>query len=83
MRSKKTLIIITILAILIISGVIAYLQFKPHYVTSFEDAGGWVYECSKPIRAEDQGVTYMSGKSSLTPINQSDVSKYCQKIGIE
>jgi len=62
---------------------VVYGNKKPKTATTYEDAGGWVYKCSQPIRVKDQGVTHMSGKPSLTPINQDDADKYCQRIGIE
>lgn len=79
----KRLLIALVVSVVLFASAFAILRLRPHYAKSFEDAGGWVYSCTKPIRVANQGVTYMSGKPSLTPVNQSDIAKYCQKIGIE
>lgn len=80
-------IIIGIAIILIAGSALFYLKNKEQTATTtattYEDAGGWVYQCSQPIRVKDQGVRYMSGKPSLTPIDQAEADKYCQRIGIE
>ena len=81
MKQRKWFIIAT-LALIVIVGIFVYKN-KPQTATSYEDAAGWVYKCSQPVRVKDQGAKYASGKSSLTPINQADADKYCQRIGIE
>lgn len=50
---------------------------------TYEDADGWIHECTKPIEVKDQGVKYGNGMPSLTPVHESDAQKYCRKTGIE
>jgi hypothetical protein len=81
-KQTKLLASIAILALIVAASMLVYRN-KPQTATTYEDMGGWVYECSRPIYVKDQGVKYGSGKPSLTPINQSDAEKYCHRIGIE
>ena len=84
MKHKKlTITVVILVVILVFGGTLASSRSRTRTATTYEDAGGWVYSCSKPIPVKDQGIRYENGKPSLTPINQSDVNKYCQRIGIE
>lgn len=71
------------MTIVLVGSALVFLRYRTRTATFYEDAGGWVYQCSKAIPVKYQGVTYMSGKPSLTPINQSDADKYCHNIGVE
>lgn len=82
MKQRKWLVMIVVLVLVGLTGVFVF-KHRPQTATTYEDAGGWVYKCSQPIHVKDQGVKYGSGAPSLTPINQSDADKYCQRIGIE
>lgn len=64
-------------------GALVYLKNKPQFATSYEDADGWVYSCSRPIQVKSQGATYASGKPSQTPVHAAEALAYCHKIGIE
>jgi uncharacterized protein YpmB len=83
MKRKKLLFLIAIIILLLVASILVFSRSKTQTASSYEDAAGWVYSCSQPIKVKDQGVTYMNGKSSLTPVNQADAEKYCHRIGIE
>jgi hypothetical protein len=85
MKQKRLLIFTGVCIVLaaVLIAVVVLNKNKAQIATSYKDASGWVYECSQPIAVEDQGVKYMSGKPSLTPVDESDASKYCHRVGIE
>ncbi len=82
MKHKKLTIGLILLVLVVVVGTLTYRN-RLQTATTYEDAGGWVYKCSRAIRVKDQGVKYMSGKPSLTPVDQAEANKYCHSIGIE
>jgi hypothetical protein len=86
LSSKKLIVLSFVGLVLLISAIVVAVLYNPnrvHYVTTYEDAGGWVYHCSKPVAAKDQGATYMSGATSYTPIDPAEAAQYCKRLGIE
>ena len=86
MKKRKTIYIIgTTLAIIIIGagGILIFSKNKTQTAASYEDAEGWVYRCSQPVKVKYKGVTYANGTPSPTPVDPSEASKYCHRIGIE
>jgi hypothetical protein len=89
MKSKKRIIIAFVIVVtLIVVGILVFSGNSTHVSSTstaktYEDSSGWIWVCSQPIAVKDQGVKYMSGAPSLTPISQADAEKYCHKTGIE
>lgn len=83
MKNKKWFFVVIVVVFGVVIGFSLYLLLRPHYATTYEDAGGWVYSCTQPIEVKDQGVTYMNGKPSLTPVNEAEAAAYCHEVGIE
>ena len=83
MRRKKLLFIAVLLVVIAAIGALVFMKSKPHEATIYEDAEGWVYNCSQPILVKNQGVTYQNGNPSPTPINSADAAKHCRRIGKE
>lgn len=83
MKNKKWLIMLAVGIAVSLTGYGLYSYYRPHFATRYEDAGGWMYSCTKPIQVKDQGVTYGNGQPSLTPVDETEAAKYCSPSGIE
>jgi hypothetical protein len=84
MRRKKSIIIFFAVAIVtIVTGFYLLSRNRTQTATTYEDRSGYILVCSEPIPVKDQGVRYMSGAPSLTPINQADANLFCHQTGIE
>ena len=89
LRTVST-IIVSVLVVLTVAALIRYFynrgnktDDKVYMVTSYEDKDGWVYTCSRPVKAKNQGATYGNGTPSPTPIDPAEAAKYCTRQGIE
>ncbi len=69
--------------VLVVIAIALFILTRPMTATGYQDAGGWVYKCSKPIKVKNQGVTDLNGHKNPTPIDISEAARYCQRIGIE
>jgi len=90
-RGKPVIIVTSLVVVVLIAGLIIFFktsdqtssQNSVQTGTTYEDASGWIWECSKPVAVKDQGVKYLNGTPSLTPTNQAEANKYCHKTGVE
>lgn len=71
------IIAVALLSVIVLSG---YLLFGPRRVTSFEDADGYVYRCSKPVWVRPVRV---EGLQRMQPLPSDELYIACKTIGIE
>jgi len=80
---NKRLLLIPILIILILGTGLIVLRSKQRTLTSYEDANGWVYECTQSIEAKKGTAQTLGHPQGLVPVDESEASRYCHKVGIE
>lgn len=83
-RIEKLGLLALFIIMVILIGIFAFLNNRQQpTITGYEDMGGWVYTCSKPIKAK-QGTTGSLGHpQGLVPADESEAKQYCHSIGIE
>jgi len=79
---KKCIILAIVLLVLLLAGVVVFRN-QQKTLTRYESAGGWVYECSQPIKAKNGTAQTLGHPQDLIPVDDSEASKYCHKVGIE
>ncbi len=79
--NKPRLIIIISSLILISVFLILIKHRQQSTITDYEDQGGWVYKCSRPIKAKKEAI--YGDRQGLVPYDQAEAAKYCNKFGIE
>ena len=84
LKRSKIVIVAVISIVLVISAVVVF--FGPEdtaLVSRYQDADGWVYECSKPLAAKEGTATTLGHPQGLVPVSSSEADEYCYKVGIE
>jgi hypothetical protein len=72
-----------IVIVVLATGLLIFLKQRTHTASTYEAADGTIYHCSRPVKVKNQGVSYGNGTPSLTPIDPTEASKFCQPIGVE
>jgi len=87
MKSKKsltfTILALTFVALVAVAATALVKKNEVRTASSYEDADGWIYACTQPVRVKDQGATYGNGTPSPTPIDEAEAQQYCHRVGIE
>lgn len=77
---------IGILTLLLIVMTAVFVLLKNEHqptITSYEDESGWVYQCSKSIKAKEGSTGSLGHPQGLIPADESEARQYCHSIGIE
>ncbi len=81
---KKYTLLITLITVIVLAGGLALLRDRHQSsITRYEAADGWVYQCSKPIKAKNGTAQTLGHPQGFIPYSQSEADKYCYKVGIE
>lgn len=83
MKLKKRYLLALVIVLFLLVGAAVFLRNKQQTLTSYEDSNGWVYQCSKPIKAKNGTSQVLGHPQGPVPIDASESSTYCHKVGIE
>jgi flagellar biosynthesis/type III secretory pathway M-ring protein FliF/YscJ len=81
MMTKKIIIGLATVLIIIIALIYAVGRHQYKYVTSYSDSN-YHYVCTKPLKASQQTIGFEGGNSRIyVPVDKSETTQYCKISG--
>jgi hypothetical protein len=81
---QKQIYVVVLLFVIVAVSLLFITKYRSPTLTGYEDSSGVVYECSKPIKAQEGHAKLLLGHpQGLIPVSANDANKYCHSVGIE